>query len=375
MITRRRRWMAMLALAPALVGCSIGDVRRLPPAPTSVPSTSTPSSPVPTQIAEIRGSRLAVPQRYDQPYVEFVDASRGYALFSACDGRPPGPDCPALLWSTIDGGRSWQRLRHPKPVADNQQMYALPGVLALWAEPHGWWTSTDGGRTFQHRPGEAAPPQWQAAQGKFQIIEETGKVGRWTGKALRPLATQPPLPALNMVVQGDGWMVRDGIKYYGPLVAAGAGEDGRPYAAISWDEGRRWEKTPVPAPDGAVWLLRTELAAGELWLIGERPDRISFPVLWRLEGGSWQRVRAEGNPEAGRAVPLGAEVVAVISSRGAGALLGGRYVDLPRWPLTDRHHLRRLSDGTLFAGTSETILLGIGHLGDRTWVQVVLEMD
>ena len=368
--------MAVFALVPALVGCSIGDVRRLPPAPTPVPSTSVPSNPAPTRIAEIRGSRLAVPRQYDRPYVEFVDASQGYALFATCDGRPPGPDCPALLWSTRDGGRSWQRLRHPKPVADNQQLYVAPGVLALWAEPHGWWTSTDEGRTFRHSPGEAAPPQWRAAQGRFQIIEATGKVGRWTGKTLRPLATQPPLPALNTVAQGDGWMVRDGTRHHRLLVAAGAGEDGLPYAAISWDEGRRWQKTPVPAPDGAVWILRVvELAGGEVWLLGERPDRISFPALWRLEGDTWHGVRGEGHPEAGRAVPLGAGMAAVVSARGAGVLVDGRYVDLPRWPLTDRHHLRRLPDGTLFAGTSESILLGIGHIGDRSWVEVVLETD
>ncbi|WP_148272166.1 hypothetical protein [Micromonospora maris] len=371
MTTRRHRWMAMAALVPTLAGCSIGDIRRPPPTPTPVPSSAAPSSP--PQIAEVRGSRLAVPRQYDRPYVEFVDAYRGYALFGSCDGQPPGRNCPALLWSTGDGGRSWQRLRHPKPVADNQQMYTAPGLLALWAEPYGWWTSTDDGRTFRHSPGEVAPPQWRATQGRFQISEKTGKVGRWTGRTLRPLATQPPLPALNAVVLGDAWLVRNGTRYEGPLVAAGAGEDGRPYAAISWDEGRSWEPTTLPAPDGEVWLLRVESVAGELWLIGERPDRISFPALWRLEGASWQRVRAEGQPGAGRAVPLGAGVVAVVSSRGAGALLGGRYVDLPRWPLTDRHHLRRLPDGTLFAGTSETILLGIGHLGDRTWVEVALE--
>ncbi len=73
-------------------------------------------------------------------------------------------------------------------------MYTAPGVLALLAEPHGWWTSTDGGRTFRHSPGETPSPQWRAAQGRFQIIEGTGKVGRWTGRTLRPLTTQPPYP-------------------------------------------------------------------------------------------------------------------------------------------------------------------------------------
>ncbi|WP_341718365.1 hypothetical protein QQG74_00685 [Micromonospora sp. FIMYZ51] len=373
--------MITLSLVIGLSGCSIGDIRRTPPAPapTSVePSqpTGLPGRPPATEpAAEIRSSRLAVPQRYDRPHVEFVDARLGYALFAACDGQPPGPDCRALLWSTRDGGRSWQRLRHPKPVADHQQLFAAPGMLALWTEPHGWWTSTDGGRTFRHSPGETPPAQWRATEGRFQIIERTGKVGRWTGRTLRPLPTQPPLPALNTVLQGDGVSVSsDGTEFGGPLVAAGAGEDGRPYAAISRDEGRSWQETPVPAPDGAVGVLWVVSAGGELWLIGERPDRIGFPALWRQGGRSWEPVSAEGHPEAGQVVPLGAGVAAVVSSRGAGALVGGRYVDLP-WPLTGEHHLRLLADGTLFAGTPERILLGTGHIGDRTWVEIVINPE
>ncbi len=184
-----------------------------------------------------------------------------------------------------------------------------------------------------------------------------------------------PLPALNTVLQDDGHTVSsDGTEFGGPLVAAGAGEDGRPYAAISWSEGRSWQETPVPEFDGEVGALRIVPAGGELWLVGERPDRINFPALWRLAGQSWQRVRAEGQPESGQAVPLGAGVVAVISPRGAGALVGGRYVDLP-WPVTTEHHLQLLPDGTLLASGPESILLGTGHFGDRTWAAVVIETD
>ncbi|PZG15345.1 hypothetical protein C1I95_19830 [Micromonospora craterilacus] len=360
-------------------GCSIGDVRRTPPAPTSsapTPASTDPSGPPPSPapVAETRRTRLAVPERYDPPFVEFVDAEQGYALFGACDGRPPGPDCRALLWSTRDGGRTWQRLRHPKPVADNQQMYAAPGVLALWAEPHGWWTSTDNGKTFRHTPGEKSPPQWQAAQGRFQLIVDSGKVGRWDGRKLRPLPAQPPVPVLNTVAEGDGRIVtQDGTEYGGPLVVAGAGEDGRLHTAISIDEGRSWQKTPVPAPEGEVGVLRVQ-AVGELWLIGERPDRTSFPALWRLEGRDWKLVSAEGHPPRGWAVPLGGGIAAVVSPRGAGAVAEGRYVDLP-WPLTGDHLLRLLPDGTLFAGAQEEILLGVGTFADLTWTAVILETD
>ncbi|RIW46882.1 hypothetical protein D3H59_11555 [Micromonospora endophytica] len=357
-------------------GCAIGDIRRTRPAPSpSTVEASPPPGPPPATdpVAEIRRNRLAVPQRYDQPYVEFVDAQRGYALFSACDGQPSGPNCPALLWSTRDGGRSWQRLRHPQPVADNQQLYAVPGMLALLAEPHGWWTSTDGGRTFRRSPGPAEPARWQATRGRFQLIEATGKVGRWTGTKLRPLPAQPPLPALNTVLQADGRTISsDGSEYGGPVVAAGAGEDGKPYAAISLDEGRSWQQTPVPAPDGAVGVLRVVFVGGEPWLVGERPDRVGFPALWRQAGLSWELVRAEGHPATGQVVPLGAGIVAVLSPRGAGALVDGRYVDLP-WPLTGEHFLRLLPDDTLFAAGPEGVLLGTGHFGDRTWTSIIIE--
>ncbi|MEV6812948.1 hypothetical protein [Micromonospora sp. NPDC051296] len=377
MFVRRTRCLVLSALVVALAGCSIGDVRRTPPAPVPTPPSATPTGPPssPEPVAEIRNTRLAVPERYDPPHVEFIDANQGYALFGACDGQPPGPDCRALLFATRDGGRSWQRLRHPKPVADNQQLYVAPGVLALWAEPHGWWTSTDRGKTFRHSKGETPPPQWQAAQGRFQLIEDSGKVGVWDGNALRPVPTQPPLPVLNTVMQTDGKMMTgDGTVYGGLVVAAGASEDGRLHAATSWDEGRSWQRIPVPAPEGEVGILRLHAASGELWLIGERPDRTGFPALWRFRARDWQLVSVQGHPESGRAVPLGAGVVAVVSPRGAGAIAEDRYVDLP-WPLTNEHYLRLLPDGTLVAGTSAGVLLGTGQIADRTWTAVTLETD
>ncbi|TCB93475.1 hypothetical protein E0H26_22180 [Micromonospora zingiberis] len=376
MTVRRTRCLALFALVVILSGCSIGDIRRTPPAPPPISSSPDPSGPPPpsASVAETRVNRLAVPSRYDRPHVEFVDADQGYALFAACDGQPPDPDCRALLWSTGDGGRSWQRLRHPKPVADEQQMFTAPGVLALSARPYGWWTSTDGGKTFRHSPGEAVPARWQAAQGRFQIIEGTGEVGSWAGEALHALPVQPPLPALTTVVQGAGRTNSDGGTWGGPVVAAGATADHKLHAAISWNEGATWRETRVPAPDGTVDRLRLAAVAGEIWLVGERPDRMGFPALWRLAGESWQLVRAEGQPESGQVVPLGAGVVAVLGPQGPGAVVGGRYVDLP-WPLTKDDHLRLLSDSTLFATTPEGILLGSGHFGDRTWTAVIIETD
>ncbi|MEV2237653.1 hypothetical protein [Micromonospora sp. NPDC049891] len=373
MTTRQARTLPLFALVMTLASCSIGDVRRTAPAPEpTVSDSASPPPPVPRPVAETRTTRLAVPERYDPAYVEFVDAERGYALFATCDGRPPGgPDCPALLWSTRDGGRSWQSLRHPKPVAENQQLYATIDVLALWAEPHGWWTSTDGGETFRRSPGEAAPAEWQEAQGRFQVIEESGKVGRWDAGVLRPLPNQPPVPVVQTVTDGGPRGV--GSSHH-PVIVAGLTEDGSPSVASSWD-GDTWERGRVPPPEGEIGVLRAAVTPNEVWLIGERPDRTSFPALWRLTNlTDWSRVPAEGHPDSGRVVPLGSSTAAVISPRGAGAVIGDHYLDLP-WPVTAEHSLRVLFDGTLFAAAPQGVLLGTGEVAERTWVAVNLETD
>ncbi|MER5456977.1 hypothetical protein ABT008_19520 [Micromonospora sp. NPDC002389] len=373
MTARRTRCLAVLPLFTLLAGCSIGDIRRSAPAPEPSQVTA-----VPAPVAETRTTRLAVPQRYAQPFIEFVNAENGYALFASCDDQTPGRDCPALLWSTRDGGRSWQQLRHPQSDTtqqrdgDVQQLYTAEGILALYAPQVGWWTSTDRGDTFRHTPGEAPPREWQAAQGRFQRDESSGKVGRWTGRTLRPLRAQPKLPVVQSVVESD-WQISgpDG-EHRGPVVAAGA-DDGRPYAAISLDEGRSWRPTPVEF-DGAVGVLRVVRVQSELWLVGERPDRIGFPAVWRQYGAAWEKVADKGHPETGQAVPLAPGVVAVLSPRGAGALVGGQYVDLP-WPLTDEHHLRMLPDGTAFARGPEGVLLGTGFIGDQVWTAVTIETE
>ncbi|MDG4794842.1 hypothetical protein [Micromonospora sp. WMMD1082] len=374
MTTRGARPLTVFTLVVLLSGCSIGDVRRTPPPPEPPPSHSASPGPPPTPrpVAETRSTRLAVPARYDSPFVEFVDAERGYALYAACDGRPPGgPDCRALLWSTRDGGRSWQRLRHPRPVADNQQLYATVDVLALWAEPHGWWTSTDGGETFRHSPGEAAPASWQEAQGRFQIIESSGEVGRWVDGVLRPLPAQPPVPVVQTVTGGEPERFDS---YIPPLIVAGLTEDGGPAVAVSWDGGRDWQSEPVPPPEGEIGVLRAAVTPDERWLIGERPDRTGFPALWVQRGPRWLAVAAEGHPELGRVVPLGGSTVAVIGPRGAGAVIGDRYLELT-WPVTAEHSLRVLADGTLFAATPQGVLLGSGRYVERTWTAVTLETD
>ncbi|WP_141713991.1 hypothetical protein [Micromonospora inyonensis] len=322
---------------PVLTACSIGDVRRRPPvAPTpSAPATTAPG-PLPASFDEVRRVRVAVSERYDRPYVEFADARDGYALFAVCDGKPAAPACPALLYGTADGGRSWRKLRHPRPSAANQQLYTAPGLLVLLSEPHGWYTSTDGGATFTHS--RSTPPLWVGAQGRFQIVESTGKVAEWDGRRLRPLAKQPDVPGINTVASRDDRIVVAGV------------HDGRPVAAVSPDGGRRWWRLAVSPPDGEVGVLRAVIdATGTAWLVGERPDRTSFPALWREGGPGWELVQPEDRPERIRSVvPVGGGMVVVTGPDGAGMVAGGRYHRM-NWPLTAEHHLMVLADGTLCA--------------------------
>lgn len=354
-----------LLLLPVLVGCSIGDVRRPPPDRSSASPRPAPTAPAPSRAVgfdEVRHVRVAVDRRYDRPFVEFVDADHGYALFAACDGVPPDRGCTALLYATEDGGRSWQALRHPRPVAEDQQLYAVPGALVLLAEPYGWYTSTDGGASFAHTTG-GEPAALVAARGRFQVVEGLGAVGEWDGVAVRPLPAQPAVPGLNTV------------GHFGDLVVAAGARDGRPAAAVSGDAGRHWVSTPLPWRGDEVGVLRAVIAPdGGAWLVGERPDRTGFPALWRLVGGrEWAMVRAVGHPAQARSVaPLGAELVAVTSPDGVGVVAGGRYYRVD-WPLTGEHHLTVLGDGTILARGPDDVVVGTGWTANRRWVRVVLD--
>ncbi|GAA4566318.1 hypothetical protein GCM10023176_16210 [Micromonospora coerulea] len=367
MIGRRFLPTVAVLLLPVLAACSIGDVRRPPPPRPSASPPPAPTAPAPPRIVgfdEVRQVRVAVPERYDRPYVEFADAAHGYALFAACDGAPPGRGCTALLYGTADGGRSWRPLPHPRPVAADQQLYTVPGAVVLLAEPYGWYTSTDGGVTFAHTTGPE-PAVLVAARGRYQVIEGRDVIGEWDGGRLLPLAVQPAVPGLHTVGH-DGDL----------LVAAGV-RNGRPYAAVSRNGGWSWLATPVPAIDGEVGVLRVVLAPdGTVWLVGERSDRVGFPALWRLvDTRSWEPARAVGHPAQARSVaPIGVGLLAVTSPDGVGVVAGGRYYHVD-WPLTGDHYLTVLADGTIAARGPEDIVLGTGWTANRRWIKVILDRD
>lgn len=362
MLGRGTRWAATLLLVPGLVGCSIGDVRRPPPAATTaaVQGPTAPPAPPPVPFDEVREVQFAVAERYDRPAVEFVDARRGYALFAWCDARPAGPACPALLYATVDGGRSWRKLRHPDPTAPDQQLYAAAGAVAVWSEPQSWYVSTDGGVSFTASR-HGVPAAWTAAQGRFRVVESTGKIAEWAGRRLRPLAAQPGLPGLPTVASRDDHVVVAGV------------QDGKAVAATSFDGGRSWRREPVPAHDGEVGVVRAVVdPVGGAWLIGERSDKVTFPAIWRQRSG-WEPVRAVGHPQRFRSiVAIGGGVLVVTGPEGPGVVAGDRYHRMG-WPLTPQHHLTVLADGTLCARGPDDIVLAAGPPAERRWLRIVLD--
>ncbi|HEY0696741.1 MAG TPA: hypothetical protein VGD43_02920 [Micromonospora sp.] len=362
-------------LAPA--GCSIGDIRR-PPPPASVAPSATPEStrPAPVPPAEVRRVRVPVPGDYQQQNVEFTDQVHGYALFTRCGQAGDGtgktvPSCQAILLATADGGRSWQKLRHPRPEARNQQLYAGGDGLVLLAEPHGWYASPDRGRTFRHLPiGREAPPAYLRLFGRFQICcdaDPQPRIVEWTGERRRPLPVQPDVGNLHSVGYGGGSLMAAGLR------------DGQPYTAIGSPDGRTWQPIRVHPADRPVAGVRVELSpSGSAWLVGRTDDPQGFPPLWHLVTGAWEFEPAVGHPAVahGFAVTL-AGMLAVSGPDGPGLVTGGRFY--PKgWPIA-AGWLRSLDGTALLHTASEDGTVSIGlptgtPAGvDYAWIRLVLE--
>ncbi len=355
---------AALVLVALLGGCSVvGDIRRPAPARDSAPAATPP--PGPAQM-EVRQVEVPVPRDYSLHTAEFVDQRRGYALFTHCGLSGPGgtTSCEARLLATVDGGVSWRQLTHPHPVAVNHQLYATDTRIALLADPYGWWVSPDVGATFTHVPGGAdVPPAYRSIFGRYQVegYRRDARLVLVVGAKATPLATQPPVPWLSAVAEDPN-----------ALYAAGL-DAGRPYAAVSRDDGRTWRRTPVPAPPEPLVNARLLVSVGhnaDAWLVGDT-NRTRFPMIWRYDGTGWQAVAATGHPDRYFSVAAAGEGVLLFSGpSGSGVVVDGAY-RVSDWPVAHAD-LRRLADGTLLGRVGEDIYLGIGNGLQRRWISVVL---
>ncbi|GAB3151323.1 hypothetical protein GCM10027290_40360 [Micromonospora sonneratiae] len=374
-----RGWTARVAVAGVLTtvvsGCTAGPIRR--PAPTAPAGGGVVESAGSGHPDEVRQFQVSVPAGHVQRQIEFTDAEHGYALFSDCapeGDRTTGPGCGVVLLATADGGRSWQELRHPRPTAQNHQLYAEGSDLVLLAEPHGWYASSDRGRTFKPVPGAPrVPVAYRKLYGRFQVCcdDSAPKVGEWVGDVFRPVPVQPALPSLHMVKEVSGI---PGPAVGRSLVAIGL-RDGQPYVASSPDEGRTWRSMAVPAPDEPLSRLGLEVAPdGGAWLFGHADDPMRFPQLWNLDGrGIWQRVWAPGPDRITGLVPISGTMLAVIGPGGSGVISEGRYQDRG-WP-RDGGYLQMLPDGVLFSAyhPDNSVWLGPGQGDERRWIKIVLD--
>lgn len=362
---RRRGWLAVVAggLVLLTTGCSIGDIRRPVPTRPPAPAPTSPGGP-----HEVRESRVPVPADYVQQQVEFGDRQRGYALFTRCGAEPaasPAPsECSAILLGTMDGGRSWRQLRQPRPVAREYRIRTWAGGVLLFAEPYGWYRSFDQGDSFTHVSATAdlRPLYPGSLFYRFEVDAETGRLVDREAEPPGPVPRQPPLPNVSAVTYTPGR----------PLMAAGV-QGGRPYAAVSPDEGRTWRQTPVPAQDGQLTAVRLEQSIErDIWLLGYAADRTRFPRLWRYATDHWEAVSAIGHPERISDVePIGIGMLVVIGPNGSGVVTVGRYDDVG-WPLGG-DEIDVLSDSTLFSVHPDgSVWLGIGHEVERKWIKIVL---
>jgi hypothetical protein len=365
-----RRAVAVL-LVISLAGCSVGDIRRTPPVPAS--PAATPSTPAPATAApmksrgadEVRRTRFDLGATFTPHTVEFADQRTGYAMFIGCDqaGPQPAEGCPAALFGTGDGGRTWQEIRHPHRLAKNHQMYVGGGKLILLAEPHGWWVSADRGRTFTHQPAEDTTPSfYHEAFGRYQACcdaDQTRKVVEFTAGKMRPVPTQPPIPSVDTVGSGRDLLYAAGLK------------DGRPYAAVSADRGRTWKPTALAA-DADLDMLQIMVSYGgeHAWLVGNT-SRFAFPRLWLYDGQGWRPSGTEGHPlEYLSAAALDDGSVAITGPAGAGVVLGGAYRELD-WPV-GRGWVTVLADGTVFSQVDRDTWLGVGTGTERRWIRIEL---
>lgn len=360
-----RRAVAVL-LVMSLAGCSVGDIRRTPPRPPS--PAPTPSAAAPTKprgADEVRRTRFDLGPDFTLHTVEFADRDNGYAIFLGCDqaGPIPAGGCPAKLFGTHDGARTWQPIRHPHPLAKNHQMYVRGDRLILLAEPHGWWISTDQGRTFTHdATKDGTPYLYLEAFGRYQSCcdaDDDRRVVEFAGGKMRPVPTQPPIPSVGTVGFGRDLLYAAGLK------------DGKPYAAVSADRGRTWKPTPVNA-DGDLDMIQIMISYGgeHAWLVGTRL-RFGFPQLWLYDGQGWRPSGTEGHPlEYLSAAPLDDGSVAITGPAGAGVVIGGAYRELD-WPV-GRGWVTVLPDGTVFSQVDRDTWLGEGTGTERRWIRIEL---
>lgn len=301
---------------------------------------------------------MPVPAGYHQQRIDFSDPLRGYALYNRCDRARPG-SCSALLLATVDGGRSWKRLRHPRPEAAFHDLVVWDEWLLLTAEPH-QYVSTDEGLTFVEV--SSSFPLFHR-----YAMDTDGRIVESIDDEFRVLTLPPGVEPVTVA------------GYHGTALLVVGLRDGETRVLLSEDNGASWEEASLsgidPRIDGWVGQLSVD---GDAWLLGYHGAEYGRPPaqVWHRVGGpgsAWLPVPVEEFPEllSGTAA-AGAGTLVVTGLSGIGVIdRQGRYHD-PGWPVSASRQIKVLSDGTLFTVYAGGAWLGDGAGARRTWTKIVL---
>ncbi|BCB90487.1 beta propeller repeat protein [Phytohabitans suffuscus] len=353
--------------------------------PDAAPPAATPSTPAAAPPPAEVVVDVGLPDGFEPLSVEFGDARQGYALFVRCRGR-----CEARLFHTMDGGRTWRPRAHPRPEADNHQLYAGAGpVVVLLAEPHSWYVSRDGGASWQPRPYDArggTPAEYHSAYGTFYLdCPDSGArcaIRDWTaGTAWRE---EPPveLAAARSLTNGrDGRVWLSGVD--GGRIVTAVGRIGAGFTRLAVPE----------QPGRAVWNARVAVSADgeDVWLVADQEPSggsgggsaatralarkgTGLPLLWQYQDGSWVPRPVTGVEEKPNwpysVAPAGGGLLAIAGPERTGYLDRGAYLPADRAPRLD--WVGQLPDGTLLGRDNRP---GVNHLShgtgaSRSWATV-----
>jgi hypothetical protein len=349
----RTRWLALAVVALTVIACGFRPgARSAQPAPTA------PAWPVGD-----RHSRLPVtgaPGAYD---MDFADPDTGYVLFTGCRRS-----CPAPLYGTTDGGRTWQVLPLNADGAEANWLSVTDASRLAVRVANGYRVSRDGGHTFVIEKDFPADLEstWRPARLSCAETDDDGGCERWE---VGSVATQPPMP--------EDLEVDDVTSDATGRIWAVAARRGVVYTAVSGDGGKTWRMLPEIRITAGLDRMSLTSAPGdrEPWLVIGTGDTASQKV-WAYRGAAdgWRPV-VEGTAvglDWRNAVSAGDGAVALYDKR------VGVLRDDGTWrPASGPHDLlavSRLDGGSLLASPFSVrgVWVGARTAADFAWAYVTV---